>query len=61
MLFTLMIFCAAGAIFLMGLAVYAEFRELWARPGSSDSGGGGMYPTDPREIGAVLKGALWAE
>ena len=33
MLVGLMIFCAAGAVFLIRLDAYTEFRELWANPG----------------------------
>ena len=32
MLVTLMIFCAAGAVFLIGLGAYTEFHDLWAHP-----------------------------
>ena len=32
MLVVLMLFCAAGAVFLIGLGAYAEFRELWSIP-----------------------------
>lgn len=32
MLVVLMIFCAVGAIFLIGLGAYAEFQELWTHP-----------------------------
>jgi hypothetical protein len=29
MVMLLMIFCAAGAVLLIALAVYAEFEDLW--------------------------------
>jgi hypothetical protein len=29
MLMVLMLFCAAGAVFLIGLGAYAEFEDLW--------------------------------
>jgi len=32
MLIVLMVFCAGGGLFLIGLAVYSEFRDLWAHP-----------------------------
>jgi hypothetical protein len=31
-MFVVMLFCAAGAIFLIGVGVYTEFHELWAHP-----------------------------
>ncbi len=40
MLIVLMLFCAAGAVFLIGLGAYAEFRELWAHPDHRFVGGG---------------------
>lgn len=33
MVVVLMIFCAAGAVFLLGLGAYTEFRQLWANSG----------------------------
>jgi hypothetical protein len=33
MLVGLMIFCAVGAIVLIGLSVYAEMQDLWAHSG----------------------------
>jgi hypothetical protein len=33
MLMVLMLFCATGAVFLIGLGIYAEFRDLRAHPG----------------------------
>lgn len=32
MLMVLMFFCAAGAVFLIGVGAYTEFRELWTHP-----------------------------
>jgi hypothetical protein len=32
MLIVLMILCAAGAVVLIGLGAYGEFRELWVHP-----------------------------
>jgi hypothetical protein len=29
MLMVLMLFCAVGAVFLIGLGAYAEFEDLW--------------------------------
>ena len=32
MLILLMILCAAGAIFLIGLGAYTELKDLWVHP-----------------------------
>lgn len=32
MLVLLMIFCAAGGVFLIALGVYTELREVWMHP-----------------------------
>lgn len=39
MLVVLMIFCAVGAIFLIGLGAYAEFQDLWAQSGKHSARG----------------------
>ena len=33
MLVLLMAFCAAGAVFLIGVGLYSEFQDLWSHPG----------------------------
>jgi hypothetical protein len=33
MVLTIVVFCAAGAILLFGLGIYAEFQELRMHPG----------------------------
>ncbi len=48
MLFVLMLFCAAGAIFLIGLGAYVEFRELWAHPDHRIIAGGSRPVRPPK-------------
>ncbi len=40
MLMVLMLFCAGGAVFLIGLGAYAEFREIRAHPNHRESARG---------------------
>ena len=40
MLMVLMLFCAGGAVFLVGLGAYAEFRDLRAHPNHPESARG---------------------
>jgi hypothetical protein len=48
MLVVLMVFCAVGAIFLIGLGAYAEFQELWAHPDHRVAAGGSHAGRPPR-------------
>jgi hypothetical protein len=38
MLVLLMVFCAAGAVFLIGLSLYAELQDLWTTSGRNRIG-----------------------
>jgi len=49
MLVVLMIFCAAGAVFLIGLGAYDELRELWTHP--SHRAADDSRPTHPPKYG----------
>lgn len=44
MLFELMVFCAVAAIFLIGLSVFSELRDLWSHPEHREVGGGSHLP-----------------
>lgn len=48
MLVVLMVFCAVGAIFLIGLGAYAEFQELWAHPDHRVAAGSSHPVQSPR-------------
>ena len=48
MLIVLMLFCAAGAVFLIGLGAYTEFRELWAHPDHRITAGGSRPIHSPK-------------
>jgi hypothetical protein len=51
MLVVLMIFCAVGAIFLIGLGAYAEFQELWAHSDHRVAAGS-SHPVQPPRSGS---------
>jgi len=43
----LMVFCALGAIFLLGRRVYAELQELWAQSGKHNEAAHASNPPHP--------------
>ncbi len=44
MLTTLMVICAVGAVLLIGVWAFAEFRDLWSHPDHRAVGGGSQFP-----------------
>lgn len=52
MLTVLMIVCAAGALLLIAVGAYSQFRELWAHPDHRVLAGG-SHSTRPPKRGRV--------
>jgi len=44
MLMFVVVFCAAGAVIIVGLSAYSEFHDMWAHPDHRALGGGSRYP-----------------
>jgi hypothetical protein len=42
-----MVFCSVGAIFLIGLSVYAELQDLWAQSGKHNEAAHHFEPAPP--------------
>jgi len=42
----IVVFCAAGAIFLVGLTAYNEFQDLWQHPDHRVVAGGSRHRND---------------
>jgi uncharacterized membrane protein len=49
MLLVLMVCCAVGAVFLIGLGAFTEFRELWTHPDHRVLAGGSRRSDERRE------------